>query len=485
MRRTAAALIAVGAAAISWAPDAGAATRIGAQPALYPAFSTKVTDYVSRCRAGRPLKLTVRAPRSAQVTIDSRKAPHRGSTRASVNRHTGQDTRITIASRLKRATYHVRCLPKDFPRWTSERHGSPQASFYIVTPAEGGKGSPYVVIFDNHGVPIWWKRTGYKPIDAKLLPNGNLAWSEFTGGAFAVRSTPYEERRLNGKLVRKINTVGTVTDSHDLRVMPNGHYLLVSYVIRDTTVDLSQYGGPADATVLDAEAQEVTPGGKLVWSWNSKDHVAVSESTPFMGAIITQPKVLPDGRTGYDLTHINSIEQDGGSVLISLRHVGAILKVSRTTGAIEWKLGGTHTAESLTRVGEPDDSSVFGGQHDARLLPDGTVTMHDNRTGQKVGPRALRYRIDPAARTATKLEEVIDPDAVNALCCGSARRLPGGNWVVSWGYNSLVRELSPKGKVVFGLKFGFDLFSYRAVPLRANELSRRALRAGMDAMHPR
>jgi hypothetical protein len=480
--RTAGTLIAAVVLALSGAAEAGAVTRIGADPDLFPAFSAKVHDYVSRCHAGHRLLLAIHAPPSARVTAGARK-PHRGGMRTKFHLKAGEAVRVLIATKHRRAAYHVRCLPKDFPQWTAERHGTPQASFYIVTPAEGGPhGSPYVVIFDAHGAPVWWMRRSYRPIDAKLLPDGNLAWSIFTDATFGTTPVPYEERRLDGSFVRRIETVGVNTDSHDLQVMPNGDYLLVSYVLRATTVDLSQYGGPADARVYDAEVQEVSPRGKLVWSWNSKDHTAVSESTPFMGAVITRPQALPDGGMAYDIAHVNSVELDGDSVLISLRHLDAIFKVNRTTGAIDWKLGGTRTSDSLRVVGQPEDSVVFGGQHDVRLLPDGTITMHDNRTGQKdVGPRALRYRIDEAARTATQLEEITDPDTIASLCCGSARRLAGGDWVMSWGYNSLVRELSPKGKVVFGLRFGGGLFSYRAVPLAPGELSRRALRAGMDA----
>jgi hypothetical protein len=483
MRRTAAALVAVGAVAISGAPDAGAATRIGASPALYPAFSSKVSDYVSRCHSGRKLRLTIRAARGTTVAVGRRK-PRPGKQRVTLKRAGGQAVNLRIVKGKKRSTHQVRCLPKDFPPWNSQRHGSPQARFYIVTPAQGGKsGSPFVTIFDNRGVPVWWKRTRYKPIDAKLLPDGNLAWSEFSGATFAAHSSPYEEHRLNGKLVRRIQAVGVDTDYHDMQVMPNGDYLLLSYVLRAGTVDLSPYGGPENARVLDAVAQEVSPSGKLVWSWNSKDHVAISETTPFIGSALVNPAHLSDGTVAYDVMHVNSIEAAGGSVLISIRHTDAVYKVNRASGAVEWKLGGTHTPESIKVGGEPDDSLVFGGQHDARLLSDGTVTLHDNRTGTKFGPRAVRYRIDEAARTATLLEEVGDPKVILSLCCGGARRLPGGNWVASWGFNPLVEELSPTGKVLFKLAFGDNLFSYRAVPVRASELSLRALRAGMDAMH--
>jgi hypothetical protein len=483
MRRATAALLAVGMAAVVCTPSAQAATKMGAHPALFPAFDTKVSDYVSRCHSGRQLRLKIHAPSSQRVTVGGRKA-QAGSTKATLSLTGGQGVSVTIASGHKRATYHVRCLPKDFPTWTAQRHGRPQASFYIVTPAQGGKGSPFVTIFDNHGVPVWWKRTGYVPIDAKLLPDGNLAWSEFSGATFAAHTSPYEERRLNGSLVRRIRAVGVDTDYHDLQVMPNGDYLLVGYLLRDSTVDLSPYGGPSSAKVLDAVAEEVSPGGQLVWSWNSKDHLATSESSPFMGSILTNPAQLRDGTTAYDLEHVNSIEADGGSVLISIRHTDAVYKVSRATGAIEWKLGGTHTDQSLHVAGQSDDSLVFSGQHDARLLSDGSVTLHDNRTGTMLGPRAVRYRIDEPARTATQIEEVTDPGAVLSLCCGSARKLAGGNWVTSWGFNPLVRELTPAGKVVFGLRLGQKLFSYRAVPVSSRRLSIGALRAGMDAMYP-
>jgi Arylsulfotransferase (ASST) len=466
---------------------AAAPPAIGAYPALYPAFSPEVTDYVSRCRHGRPLLLAIHAPAAPAVTI-GRRRPVTGSLQARLRLGAGQGVPVRIESAGRTATYHVRCLPKSFPRFTAERHGTPQAQWYIVTPTVGGsdgKGSRFVAIFDAHGAPVWWMRPPYNPQDAKLLPDGNLAWSAFTFTPYVTRSAPYEEHRLDGSLVRKIEAVGVETDSHEMQVLPDGDYLLVSYVLRDG-VDLSPYGGPADATVVDSEVQEVSPSGKLVWSWNSKDHVAVSESAPFMKAILLQPRVIADGRTVYDITHVNSVEPDGDSLLISLRHTDGVYKVNRASGAVEWKLGGTRTPESLSVDGEPSDSLVISGQHDARLLPDGTLTLHDNRTGSTtLGPRAVRYRIDAAARTATQLEEITDPDAVLSVCCGSARRLPGGNWVMSWGYSGLVTELTPSGQRVFGLRFGDGLFSYRAVPLVAGDLSARKLREGMDAMHPR
>src|SRR5205807_8841249 len=104
----------------------------------------------------------------------------------------------------------------------------------------------------------------------------------------------YQVHSLDGALVKTLTTVGTVTDEHELQPLPNGDYLMDSYVPRDG-VDLSAYGGPSNATVLDAEMQEVSPDGKLVWSWNSRDHISLAESADWYGGgVLASPAHLPD-----------------------------------------------------------------------------------------------------------------------------------------------------------------------------------------------
>jgi hypothetical protein len=129
-------------------------------------------------------------------------------------------------------------------------------------------------------------------------------------------------------------------------------------------------------------------------------------------------------------------------------------------------------------------STEFGGQHDARNLPDGTLTLHDNGTGRSRAPRALRFALDTSAHTATLLESVSDPQVNASTCCGSARKLPTGDWVMSWGASQVVTELAPGGARQFKLMFSGGVFSYRADPVMPGVLSAAALRAGMDAQYP-
>src|SRR5438128_4364418 len=80
------------------------------------------------------------------------------------------------------------------------------------------------------------------------------------------------------------------------------------------------------------------------------------------------------------------------------------------------------------------------------------------------------------------LEQITDPAiAMPAACCGSARRLPGGNWVIGWGSDNAGTEVTPAGTRVFALT---NAFSYRIIPLLPGTLTAGALRAGMDAMNP-
>jgi hypothetical protein len=317
--------------------------------------------------------------------------------------------------------------------------------------------------------------------DLSVLGNGDVAFSRtYVGDQFGWRPTQaYEERTLSGRLVRTIRTVGSPTDIHDLRRLANGHYLAITYRER-AHVDLTPYGGPADATVLDCQIQELTPAGRRVWHWNSRDHISLEE-TRAQGPI---PLVkLADGTELYDPVHLNSVEPHGDEIVISMRSVAAVYGIDRKTGAVRWKLGGTERPESLAFVG--DDLANFGGQHDARLQPDGSLTIYDNGTGRGRPPRAVRYRLDRRAGTATLLEQITDPDVPLSRFAGSARRLPGGDWVVSWGGTPSIGEYRPSGEQVFGLELPPEFFSYRAVPLARGSMKTSVLRRAMDAQYPR
>jgi hypothetical protein len=193
-----------------------------------------------------------------------------------------------------------------------------------------------------------------------------------------------------------------------------------------------------------------------------------------------------EGKPAVDLIHTNSVQYAGPNLLVSGKDVNAVYLVRRSDGKILWKLGGSHRAESLKVKRDPYGSGPLDGQHDARMHPDGTVSVHDNGTfGHKRLPRIVRYRINRGARTATLVQRVTDRRAGHSYCCGSAQRLTGGRWLVDWGANSIIEELTGSGRRILTLTLPRKLFSYRAQSVPPGILTRDALRAGMNAQFPR
>jgi Arylsulfotransferase (ASST) len=436
-------------------------------PALYPvAFQTSVTDYVNRCDPATPTEVTVSAPGGTTISVDGQPAQG-GSFTTSVDQAVGERFTIRVTSGSGTTSHHVRCLPTDFPTWDAERTGTTQAQYYATSMIQGF--SPgYQVVFDTNGVPIWWTPQKSASFLFEPLPNGHLALELIDG--------PAPELALDGRVVRTIDTVGGPSDFHDVELLPNGNYAMAT--AQQQQADLSPWGQSANATVINHVFQVLSPTGDLLWSWDASEHIPVTETTPSWRA-------EPEPVSGLsDPWHYNSVEWTGDGFLISFRHLDAIYKVDYPSGAISWKLGGIGRPESLTVMGDPvfTAGGTISGQHDARLQADGTVTLFDNgsRPATPRKARAVRYRIDTTARTATLLESVVEPTVGAAPCCGSARRLPGGNWVVGWGGSRTITEQRPDGTRVFRL---LSTFVYRAIPIPYGRIAPSAFRAGMDAQY--
>ncbi|MFL5779908.1 MAG: aryl-sulfate sulfotransferase [Thermoleophilaceae bacterium] len=475
-------LVAATAVASSLALPAGASAsvRVTSDPGLRPGFDRGIADYVVRCPRDGSIVLSLHASDGEKVGVGHR-APRGGDFTETVSRRPGGGITIHVESSTRPGDYHVRCLPRDFRRFDVSRPGTPQARGYVVTP-NGRSQHGYVAILDSHATPIWWHHSSdYGPWDAKILPGGHIAWTHYKGGPFGeLKAYGYEERRLDGHRVRRIRTRGTPTDTHDLQRLPNGHYLALTYTHRDG-VDLRKWGGDRRSRVYEGQIQELTPGGRLVWRWSSHGHIKTSE-TLWWDVLNGAQRNKPADERHWDLVHVNAVQPDGDALIASFRHVNAIYKIDRASGRIVWKLGGTKRPESLRVVGDPYGQRPFGGQHDVRLSDDGTLTVFDNETGRDRPPRAVRYRIDEAARTATLVEQIDAPVPLESQFGGSARKLPGGDWVIYWGGDLLFTEQqADSGAEVLRVTRHGSHWGYRVVPL-PESVSLQSIRRGMDRM---
>jgi hypothetical protein len=369
-------------------------------------------------------------------------------------------------------------LPADFPSWRFEPLRPAPPVLFVVSFSNPADQRPWVIVFDTEGVPRWWYNPDTRALWGQVLGNGNLVWARSFGDGYGLDPRmAHEVRTESGKLVRLVSTKGSIVDGHEYRELPNGNVLLDTYV--PETADLRRFGGPKRAAIASAEVQEVDPAGKVVWSWNSRGHIALRETGRWWRNVLSNPRRRLH-REIFDPVHINSIEPRGGDeVVISTRHTDAVYGIDRSSGEIAWKLGGTPTGKSLQVTGDPA-TKLLGGQHDARIDRRGRLTIFDNGKDRPRRPRVVFYRLDLEQGKAIYRGQLNDPEVKRSHCCGSARETSDGGWLVSWGDNPLVTGFDRKGRIAFRLHLAASTF--RAVPAPTGATSVAQLQRGMAAM---
>ena len=108
---------------------------------------------------------------------------------------------------------------------------------------------------------------------------------------------------------------------------------------------------------------------------------------------------------------------------------------------------------------------AFGWQHDARRLPDGTLTLFDNEAAPKLRrqSRGVVLRVDERHKRVTLLHTFVHAPPLVAVDQGNLQKLPNGNYLVGWGHQPYVTEFGPHGKTLLDLRFGrTGVDSYRA-----------------------
>jgi hypothetical protein len=315
-----------------------------------------------------------------------------------------------------------------------------------------------------------------------ISPQGQLIWFHPLSGDGAARDV--EVQRYQGQTVltfwqgydhsfgvgrdmilnHEYQTIGSVvagngfaTDDHAFEITPQGTALIAAYAA--VHADLSAVGGPRDGTMVDCAVQEIDiKTGKVLWQWDARDHVGLRDS--YAGK---------PGKGLYDPYHLNSVQQlPNGNVLISIRDTWAVYEIDKSTGKIVWSLGGKHSSFKLGRGAD------FEWQHDAEMLPDGTISVFDDGAAltsdglkeTERNSRALRIRLHPKARRATLVRAFGNKPALLAESQGSVQVLSDGNTFVGWGSQPYFSEFAPGGRELFSLRFPFPLQSYRAYRFR-------------------
>ena len=257
---------------------------------------------------------------------------------------------------------------------------------------------------------------------------------------------------LNSRLAANgFNNLTLAVFSHDILLLPNGHYLVIANLFKPYT---NLPGFPGTTEVLGDVVVDLDSSLQPRWVWNSFDHLDVNR----------HPFAFPDW------THANSLaySKDDGNFLISVRHQSWVLKIDYQNGAgsgnILWKLG---EGGDFTLQGATDPTDWFYMQHSAEFASANTtgvfsLELFDNGddrmfpTGFICGPlpgqtpcfysTVAEMQVDENAKTASFLFHDILPPNYYSSFAGNTELLANGDFAYNLagaGNSAYVFEVQP------------------------------------------
>lgn len=345
---------------------------------------------------------------------------------------------VTVLTLLGAYTNSNAQLPPSFPTLVISSNGPVAPGEFIGTlGAKGSATNNFNVVLDNSGIPLY--ETPFTNLWRAVTPCGLIA------------EAASENWLLKDETFTVVDTFPH-GDGHDFKLLPNGHALILGG--DNWPVDMSQFvpGGRPDAVLQSLVFWEVDANKQILFQWRARDHLAITDSLDFLDV------------ASVDWTHVNGLTLDplDNNYLVSLRGFCQILKISRTTGDVIWRLGGK--SSDFTFIGEHPENApyYFIGQHNIHRLANGDLLFFDNGSLQNQGPlagrtysRAVEYHLDETNLTATLVWEYRHTPDVLTPTEGIVKRFSNGNTYIGWvsaaqqGSGPVLTEVNASNQVMF------------------------------------
>ena len=310
------------------------------------------------------------------------------------------------------------------------------------------------MIIDDLGEVVW-----FHPLQGPYGRTMNFETQTYRGrDVLTWGQTPGEYVIFDGSY-REIARFGAANgyngDHHEFLISPQDTALITIY--NAVPRDLTSVGGSGDSVAIQGIVQELDiETGEVLFEWQSIDHIGLEE---------TYVTPSEDHYPGIDYFHINSIDvEPDNNLLVSARETSAVYKIDRNSGEVIWRLGGKKSDFEM------GPGTRFAFQHDARRLPDGTISIFDNGslvfengTPKAVEEsRAIVLELDEERMSASLVREYTHPDKQYADAAGNMQVLPNGNAFVGWGRGLAISEFSKDGELLFDFRVSPEHRSYRA-----------------------
>src|SRR5215217_1571961 len=326
--------------------------------------------------------------------------------------------------------------------------------YIFIAPEKGGAGKGGSMIIDDRGQVVW-----FHPLRGPYGRTMNFETQTYQGRDVLTWGQTPGEYVIFDSSYREIASFGAANgyngDHHEFLISPQDTALITIY--NAVPRDLTSLGGSKDSVAIQGIVQELDiETGEVHFEWHSIEHVALEE---------TYVTPSEDHYPGIDYFHLNSIDvEPDNNLLISARETSAVYKIDRNSGEVIWRLGGKKSDFEM------GPGSRFAFQHDARRLPDGTISIFDNGslifengTPKAVEEsRAIVLELDEERMRASLVREYTHPEKQYADAAGNMQILPNGNVFVGWGRGLAISEFSKDGELLFDASLPRKNESYRA-----------------------
>ena len=229
---------------------------------------------------------------------------------------------LTLGIVKSRAYGYEPDLPADFPELIITKTAD-AAPGVLIGDIETEDDTTWYVILDRSGYPLFYSKT--EELNYFIMPNGLIGVGDKKLKGFRFKDETFAE-------VDTFTLQGEeyALDSHDVYLMPNGHCLLIGKEYRHIDMSKLVPDGKPDAVVTGNIIQEFNANKELIFEWHTLDHMSILDS--FWG--LTKKSI--------DYAHVNSIRLDptDNNIICSFRQTTDVVKISRSTGEIIWRLGG-------------------------------------------------------------------------------------------------------------------------------------------------
>jgi hypothetical protein len=466
-------------------PDASPATQIS----FLGAAGTQVSDvHVSGSRSGNHGgSLRAYSTGTGESFLPSH--PFQTGERVSVHARVNSDgTTQTVSTSFTIANQDT-VSQKQFPinpgnpnaiQHYSSAPGLTPSTVSITTPAKAGaspgylfqapyqgKGSPGPMISEQNGGLVWFHplpagddATNFQVQKYEGKPvltwwQGRILEVGFGQGEDVIYNTSYQH----------VATIyagnGYHADLHVIKITSQGTAWIDMF--DPIHMNLSSAHGEANGVLTDSVVEEVDiKTGLVMWEWHALGHIPVSESN----------NPAPKASYPWDYVHINSISpgptgtaisSQPSEVLLSSRNSWTLYNIDLHTGAIIWRLGGSHSSFKLGA------GTRFYWQHDSEWQPGGLISVFDNGSDPPKEKQSRGLLLDPntSNHTVTLVKQFTNPtktllaESQGNLLNLSPAENTSGNWLMGYGGLPNFTEYDPSGHVLLDGTLGKNVQSFR------------------------